>query len=223
MFRAMGVEFSASNRTAVVTVVVCQASFSEVSVRMNQGQHQPAQIRSNLTLRNRFLRAIWYIVWISLFRPSPRPFFWWRRFLLRLFGAKIAEGVRVYGTAKIFYPPTLTMDAFSILGPDVDCYCVDKVHIGHHAVVSQYSFLCTASHDYRKPDLPLITAPIKIENQAWIAADSFIAPGVTIGEGAVVGARSSVYRDVPSWVVVGGNPASKLKDRVLDKPQQIPT
>jgi putative colanic acid biosynthesis acetyltransferase WcaF len=82
--------------------------------------------------------------------------------------------------------------------------------------VSQYSFLCTASHDYHRRNLPLITAPIEIGSHAWIAADSFIAPGVTIGEGSVVGARSSVYRDVPPWVVAAGNPATKLKDRVLN-------
>lgn len=171
---------------------------------------------SSLSFWNKLIRAIWYIVWILLFRPSPRPLFGWRRFLLRLFGAKIAEGVHVYGATKIFYPPNLSMDALSVLGPDVDCYCVDKIYIGRGAVVSQYSFLCTASHDYHKPDLPLITAPIEIGSQVWVAADSFIAPGVTIGEGAVVGARSSVYRDVPSWVVVAGNPATKLKDRVFD-------
>jgi putative colanic acid biosynthesis acetyltransferase WcaF len=132
-----------------------------------------------------------------------------------LFGAKIAKGVRVYSSAKIFYPPNLTMENFSSLGPDVDCYCVDKIVIGQNAIVSQYSFLCTGSHDYQKTNLPLITAPIKIESRAWVAADSYIAPGVTIGKGAVVGARSSVYNDVPAWVVVAGNPAKKLKDRII--------
>jgi putative colanic acid biosynthesis acetyltransferase WcaF len=183
---------------------------------MGKNQTLSEEAKSNLSVWNRLFRAIWYIVWILLFRPSPRPFFGWRRFLLRLFGAKIAEGVHVYGSDIFFYPPNLIMDAYSVLGSDVDCYCVNKIHIGHRAVVSQYSFLCTASHDYRKSNLPLITSPIKIENNAWIAADSFIGPGITIGEGAVVGARSSVYRDVPPWVVVGGNPATKLKNRVLD-------
>ncbi len=183
---------------------------------MDHSCASPTEYRSNLSVWNKLLRAIWYVVWILLFRPSPRSFFAWRRFLLRLFGAKVAEGVHVHGATKIFYPPNLSMDAFSVLGSNVDCYCVDRIHIGRGAVVSQYSFLCTASHDYHKPDLPLITAPIEIGSQVWIAADSFIGPGVTIGEGSVVGARSSVYRDVPAWVVVGGNPATKLKDRVFD-------
>lgn len=183
---------------------------------MGKNQNLSEEAKSNLSVWNKLFRAIWYIAWILLFRPSPRPFFGWRRFLLRLFGAKIAEGVHVYGSAKIFYPPNLIMEAYSVLGSDVDCYCVSMIHIGRRAVVSQYSFLCTASHDYRKPNLPLITSPIKIGDNAWIAADSFIGPGITVGEGAVVGARSSVYRDVPPWVVVGGNPATKIKDRVLD-------
>jgi putative colanic acid biosynthesis acetyltransferase WcaF len=107
------------------------------------------------------------------------------------------------------------MDDFSCLGPEVDCYCVAPIRIGAHAVVSQYSYLCAASHDYERPDLPLITGPIRIEDGAWVAADVFIGMGVTVGAGAVVGARSSVYKDVAPWTVVGGNPARWIKQRVL--------
>jgi len=218
MFTDNWFNIETKNRVNIVLFIcICfQAKFSEIGIKMDKNQLFTEPPKSSLSFWNKSLRAIWSIVWILLFRPSPRPFFGWRRFLLRLFGAKIAKGVRVYSSTKIFYPPNLIMETFSSLGPDVDCYCVDKIVIGQYAIVSQYSFLCTGSHDYQKPNLPLITTPIKIERQAWIAADSFIAPGVTIGEGAVVGARSSVYHDVPSWVVVVGNPATKLKDRIIE-------
>ena len=95
----------------------------------------------------------------------------------------------------------------------MDCYAVDSITLESYATVSQYSFLCTAGHDYSVPGMPVITAPIRIGPRAWVAADVFIGPGVTVGEGAVVGARASVFRDVEPWSVVGGNPARLIKKR----------
>jgi putative colanic acid biosynthesis acetyltransferase WcaF len=105
------------------------------------------------------------------------------------------------------------MEEGSCLGDHVDCYTVECITLEPHATVSQYSFLCTAGHDYSVPRMPVITAPIRIGRRAWIAADVFIGPGVTIGEGAVVGARASVFRNVEPWTVVGGNPARVIKKR----------
>jgi len=105
----------------------------------------------------------------------------------------------------------------------VDCYCVDKIKIGDFSTVSQYSFLCTASHDYcdplilTQPQMPLLTGRISIGDRVWVTADVFVGPGVTIGDGAVILARSSIYRDVPPWTVVAGNPAVFKQKRVLRK------
>jgi putative colanic acid biosynthesis acetyltransferase WcaF len=170
-------------------------------------------------LPNRIMRVVWRVVWLLAFRPSPRSFHGWRRLLLRLFGAHIGAGAHPYPSARIWAPWNLTMGPHSCLGPDVDCYCVGQVVIGAWATVSQYSFLCTATHDYRDPTMPLVTAPIVIGERAWVAADVFIGPGVTIGEGAVVGARSSVFRNVESWMVVAGHPARVIKKReALSRP-----
>ncbi len=106
------------------------------------------------------------------------------------------------------------MGDYSCLGDHVDCYCVDKIRIGAHATVSQYSYLCAASHDYTDPAMPLMTAPISIGERAWVTADVFVAPGISIGEGAVVLARSSVFRDIEPWVVAAGSPATAIKPRV---------
>ena len=107
------------------------------------------------------------------------------------------------------------MGDYSCVAPDVDCYCVALIKIGAHATVSQYSYLCTATHDIENPAMPLVTAPIVIGNGAWVAADVFVGPGVTIGEGTVVGARSSVFKDVAPWIVAAGNPARELRKREL--------
>lgn len=158
-------------------------------------------------------RVLWQFVWSLAYRPSPRVLHGWRRLLLRMFGASIGKGAHPYPSAKIWAPWNLTMKAHSCLGPYVDCYCVEKVVVGEHATVSQYSFLCSATHDYRDATMPLITAPIVIGSYAWIGADAFIGPGVRVGPGAVVGARASVYRDVEPWTVVGGNPARVINKR----------
>lgn len=168
-----------------------------------------------LTLANKLLRLLWRTVWVMLFRPSPRMCHGWRRFLLRLFGAKMGRGTYAYPSVQIWAPWNLTMADHSCLSHFVDCFCVDNVTLGHHATVSQYSHLCTASHDYNKADMPLLSAPIVIGDFGWVTADVFIGPGVTVGEGAVVAARSTVTRDVPPWTVVAGAPARPvgLRDR----------
>jgi putative colanic acid biosynthesis acetyltransferase WcaF len=166
-----------------------------------------------LSLRNKIGRALWRVVWLLLFRPTPRPLHAWRCLLLRLFGAKLGKAVHPYPSARIWAPWNLEMGDHSCLSENVDCYCVDKILIGPHATVSQYSFLCTASHDYKDPAMPLVTAPITIGERTWIAADVFLAPGVTIGDGAVVTARSSVFSDIASWTVAAGNPAKSVKKR----------
>lgn len=157
------------------------------------------------------MRVCWRVVWLLAYRPSPKLFHGWRRFLLRSFGAKIAKDAYPHPSVKIWAPWNLEMGSLSSLGPYVDCYCVDKVIIGSHVTISQYSFLCTATHEYRDPRRPLVTSPIVISDRAWVAACVFIGPGVTVGEHAVVGARASVFRDVDPWTVVGGNPARVIR------------
>lgn len=166
-----------------------------------------------LTFRNKLMRSLWRIVWLLLFRPTPRIFHPWRVLLLRLFGARLGRGVHPYPSVRIWAPWNLVMGDHSCLSNDVDCYCVDKVVIGERVTVSQYSYLCTATRDYNDPDMPLMTAPIQIGAYAWITADVFVGPGVTIGEGSVIGARSTVIHDVKPWIVVAGNPVKVIGER----------
>lgn len=169
-----------------------------------------------LTIKNKLARTVWNIVWLVLYRPSPILLHGWRRFLLRCFGAKMGKRSLPYPSAKIWAPWHLTMSDDSCLSHQVDCYCVAPVFLGERVTVSQYSYLCTASHDYTLRSMPLITAPIRIENDAWVTTDVFIGPGVTIGEGAVVGARSTVTRNVLPWTVVAGSPPKVIGSRHLN-------
>lgn len=135
--------------------------------------------------------------------------------LLRVFGAQIGKGAHVHPSAKIWWPKNLVMEEHSCLAPNVDCYCVAPVRLGAHSTVSQYSYLCAASHDFEDPHMGLVSAPITLEDQAWVCAAVFVGPGVKIGQGAVVGARASVFKDVEPWTVVAGNPAKFIKQRNL--------
>jgi len=165
------------------------------------------------SLGNKLGRILWGIVWLILYRPSPKPAHFWRRFLLRLFGGRIGRHAYPHASARIWAPWNLAMGDYSCLSHHVDCYCVAPIRIGDHATVSQYSYLCTASHDIEAPDMPLVTAPISIGDGAWIAADVFVGPGVAIGDGAVVGVRSNVLKDVEAWTIVAGNPAKFIRRR----------
>ena len=177
-----------------------------------------SRFKSELSIGNRAARALWGVVWTLCFRPTPRPLHGWRCLLLRLFGAKLGAGVRVYASARIWAPWNLAMGDHSVVGDYADCYTVDRIEIGADSVVSQYAHLCTATHDIDRSRFPLVTAPIRIGAQAWVAAGAFIGPGVTVGEGAVVGARAAVFKDVDPWTVVGGNPARLIRQRASVPP-----
>jgi putative colanic acid biosynthesis acetyltransferase WcaF len=166
-----------------------------------------------ITASCRARRLLWGLVFHSVYRFSPNFLHSWRRMLLRMFGAKIAGGAHPYPNAKIWAPWNLTMENNSCLANDVDCYCVVKVTLGCNAIVSQYSYLCAASHDYETDDFHLMSGPILIHSSVWVGADCFIGPGVEVGEGAVIGARSTVVRDVPPQAVVVGNPARIVRFR----------
>ncbi|MGE3107967.1 MAG: putative colanic acid biosynthesis acetyltransferase [Phycisphaerales bacterium] len=164
---------------------------------------------------NRLMRLVWSLTCALLFRPSPRPLHVWRNWLLRLFGAKLHPSARVYPRCRVWAPWNLVMHERACLGDDVDCYNVRTITIGANSTVSQYSFLCGATHDFEQRDHPLVPRPITIGSSCWIAADVFVAPGVTIGDGTVVGARSSVFGDLPPWMVCVGSPARPIKPRVI--------
>lgn len=168
-----------------------------------------------LSPKNKLARSIWQVIWLLFYRPSPRVMHAWRCFLLRLFGAKLGNSVHLYPSSRIWAPWNLEMGDHACLSEKVDCYCVDTIRVGAHTTVSQYSFLCTASHDYTRGGMPLVTAPINIGERVWITADVFVGPGVTIGDGAVVTARSSVFNDIPAWTVARGNPAVPVRARTL--------
>lgn len=148
-----------------------------------------------------------------MFRLTPTPAHIWRRWLLRRWGAKIGRGVRVYSSAKIWAPWNLDIGDFVTIGPDVNLYTVDKIVVKNLAIVSQGAHLCTATHDYSSGQFDLLTGPVTVGENGWIASEAFIAPGIRIGTSAVVGARAIVTHDVADSAIVAGNPAKVIGQR----------
>lgn len=159
------------------------------------------------------VRRVLWVIGQLLFRFSPRPCFGWRRFVLRCFGATIGREVHIYSSAVIYFPWNLKIGDWSAIGENALIYNLGMVTIGERVTISHRAHLCAGTHDYTRPDLPLLKPSIIVGDQVWICAEGFIAPAVTVEEGAVVGARAVVVKNVPSWTVVAGNPARHVKDR----------
>lgn len=172
-----------------------------------------------LSWKNRLGRVVWNIVWTFFFRPFGTKYLnFWRISLLRLFGAKIGKNCFVAASAKVWAPWNLVMVSNCLLSHKVNCYNTGLITIGDSTIISQGAYLCPGSHDIEDPAFPMICAPLTIEDQVWIATEAFVGGmGITVGQGAVVGARACVFKDVEPWSVVGGNPAKFIKKREIRK------
>ena len=166
-----------------------------------------AHRRNTKYSRDIFLKRILWTVVRPFFHLSPRPCYGWRNFLLRLFGARIGKAVRLYPSIQVFFPWNLEVEDRVTVAWGVRLYSLGKITLREGCMISQHASLCAGSHDYRKPNRPLITPPIEIGVGAWVASEAFIGPGVTIGDQTVIGARAVVVKDVPPFVVAMGNPA----------------
>lgn len=178
-------------------------------------------VLASITTQDRLRRLAWGIARKLLYRPTPIAWHGWRARVLRAFGARIEGNVYPYPDIAVWAPWNLQMAPESCLGPGVICYNVAMVSLGYGVTVSQRSHLCTASHDFDDPGFPLIGAPIAIGDGAWVASEAFLGPGVTVGERAVILARSVVVRDVSPSAVVGGNPARHLRNRAPRKGEEF--
>jgi putative colanic acid biosynthesis acetyltransferase WcaF len=165
--------------------------------------------------RSAIIVQTWWITQRILFNLSPQIFYGWRNFLLRLFGADIGEKARLRPSVRITYPWNLTIGDHSWIGDHVTLYTLGEIAIGSNTVISQKCYLATGSHDYQRQTFDIYTKRISIGDGVWLASDVFVFPGITIGDGAVVGARSTVIDDLPEGVICFGNPAKPVKQRQM--------
>lgn len=174
---------------------------------------RPLGKKPPFTFTSKAERALWQAAWLLLARWTPPPLFACRAWLLRLFGARIGRGVRVYGSVSVWLPRNLSVGEGAIIGPGAVLYNQGAITIGARAVVSQRAHLCASSHDPRDPDFALILRPIMIGEACWVAADAFVGPGVTMQPGAVLGARGALFSDAEGFGIYHGNPAQRIGQR----------
>jgi putative colanic acid biosynthesis acetyltransferase WcaF len=163
--------------------------------------------------RNRLARALWHIVYVLLFRPTPRPLHAWRAFLLRCFGAQLGPHCRIYAKCEIWAPWNLYCADCAFIADGAVIYNPAPIHLGSHAIVSQQAYLCGATHDLDDPSFPMIWAPISIGPYAWICARATVLPGVRVQEGAVLALGAVTSKDLEAWQVYGGIPARRIRQR----------
>ena len=171
-------------------------------------------LKPSFSVQNRMGRLAWSVVWIFLYRPSPRPFHGWRSFLLRCFGATLGPNCHFYPKSRIWAPWNLVCADGASVGDEAEIYNPSPVSMGSHAIVSQQAYICGATHDYNDPSFPLISFPMSVGAYAWVCARASVSPGVNVGEGAVLGLGSVATRDLEPWTVYAGVPARPIKRRV---------
>lgn len=185
---------------------------------LNAAIHDTWEGGASFSLSNRLFRLAWMASWFLLASWTPGPMHGWRRFVLRLFGTKIASTAGVYGSARIWNPANLEVGHAAFIGPGVTVYNMARITFGPYALASQGAYLCTGTHDIEDPNFQLVAKPIVLSTRAWVAAQAFVGPGVTLGEGAVLGARACAFRDLDPWMVYAGNPARPIKPRRVRGP-----
>jgi putative colanic acid biosynthesis acetyltransferase WcaF len=169
--------------------------------------------RPSFSLRHRLFRLLWKVVWFLFAAWTPPPFYAWRRLVLIAFGAKVKRLGDVRGSARVWYPPYLTLGEGALIGPQVNCYNMAPIELEKFALVSQGAHLCAGNHDIDDPYFTLISKPIVLRAYSWVAAEAFVAPGVTLGEGAVLAARGAAFGDLEPWTIYLGNPAIPKRKR----------
>ena len=185
----------------------------------NAANHIPANTAADPYLRpafstgDRARRLLWNICHTLLYRTSPRSMHAWRAFLLRAFGATMGPGCHFYPTSKIWAPWNLICADQVTAADGAEIYNPAPIHLGSHAILSQDAFLCGATHDYDSPAFPLLAYTMHLGAYAWVCARASVAPGISLGEGAVLGLGSVATRDLDPWSVYAGVPAAKIKER----------
>lgn len=181
---------------------------------IDASEHADPYLRPAFTLRNRLMRVLWGVVWLLLYRTSPRPMHGWRSMLLRLFGATMGADCHFYPRARIWAPWNLVCADQVTAADGVEIYNPAPMHFGSHAIVSQDAYLCGATHDYNSAAFPLLAYEMRFGAYSWVCARASVGPGVNMGEGAVLGMSSVATRSMEPWTVYAGNPAIALKARV---------
>ena len=177
------------------------------------GRTSDPYLRPAFSRSNRLRRLLWQAVWLIGYRLSPRPLHAWRSWLLTLFGAHMGPNCHFYPGSRVWAPWNLDCADQVTAADGVEIYNPAPMRFGSHAILSQGAFLCGATHDYDDPEFPLLAYAMDFGAFCWVCARASVAPGVNLGEGAVLGLASVATRSLEPWTVYAGAPAVRIKER----------
>lgn len=160
-------------------------------------------------------RFLWFYINALLFKTSLIPVSTVKVGMLRLFGARIAKGVVIKPCVNIKYPWHLTIGQNAWIGEQVWIDNLVTVTIGANACISQGAMLITGSHNYKKPTFDLLTGPIALAEGVWIGAGAIVNRNITAASHAVLTAGSVANNNLEAYGVYQGNPAVKIRERLL--------
>ncbi|AFY38241.1 putative colanic acid biosynthesis acetyltransferase WcaF [[Leptolyngbya] sp. PCC 7376] len=160
-------------------------------------------------------RLLWYFFGAVLVRSYLIPFSGLKVVLLRLFGATIGQGVRIKPGVRVKFPWRLVIGDFVWIGEDAWLDNLAPITIGDHVCISQGVYLCTGNHDWSAPEFSLKTQAIAIESDSWLAAGARVAPGVTIGKGAILALGAIALKPLEPMMIYQGNPAIAVRQRQI--------
>ena len=164
-------------------------------------------------LGDRARRGLWNVCYKVLFQLSPRPMFGWRNLLLRLFGASLGTGCKIYPKARIWAPWNLICEDLVAFADGSEIYNASPMYFGSHANVSQGAYVCGATHLYNEPEFRLVSFEMRIGAYAWICARAMVSPRVNVGDGAILGMGSVATKDLEPFGIYAGSPARLVKMR----------
>ena len=163
------------------------------------------------------LKIVLWMVFSRLFIATSLPYpMFFKKFILELFGAKIAKGVVLKQNILIKYPWFLEIGEHTWIGENVWIDNLTNVFIGSNCCVSQGAMLLTGNHNFKKTSFDLIVQPIILEDSSWVGAKVIVCPGVTVGRCSVITVGSVATKATEPYGIYTGNPAAKLKYRTID-------
>lgn len=180
---------------------------------LDAAQSRTIEGGASFSLGNRITRVVWGIAWLVLARFTPPPLHRWRRMVLLAFGARIGRGARVHASVAIWLPRNLELGEQVLIGPGARLYNQGSIRIGAWSVISQRAHLCASTHRIDDPAFQLECRPIVVGERCWVAAEAFVGPGVTMGDGAVLAARGALFETAATDGIYRGNPAALVRQR----------
>lgn len=174
-------------------------------------------LTQNVTKGYKIKLLIWRCVDTLLFKTSLNPLSSWRIFLLRSFGAKVGRGCYISPKCTIFIPWNIEIGNFVSIDDYAYIKPRTKIIIGDYVSIANFVHIIPGGHNVRERNFSSDLAPIHIGNGVFIGADSYVGKGVTIGQMAVIGARSVVLKDVPENTIAFGSPCQIRGERIPEE------